>query len=654
MHAIDWVIVAAFLALLTLISLFTARYTRTATDFLAAGRSAGRYLLTTAEGAAGIGAITIVALFQQYYTAGFAAAWWSQMLAPVGLFLAISGWVIYRFRETRALTLAEFFERRYSPRFRVFAGVLAWVSGVINYGVFPGVTARFFIHFCGLPESVQIGSLHVPMLPIVMLGCLLPAIVFTLTGGQTTVMITDFLQGIFMNIGFVVILFVLFSRFSWGSIVQTLEGAPAGQSLLNPFDQGKIPAFTFSFFAIQIFLNLYQRMAWQGSQGYNCAAKSPHEAKMAGILAQWRYGVMGIMLIVMPVVVHVVLTNPAHSEVAAASNARLDQMQDRDAAKQMTVPVTLSYIFPVGVTGMFCAMMFAAALSTDNAYLHSWGSIFIQDVVLPFRKKPLTQKQHLRMLRISIVGVAVWAFFFSWLFPLRDYIFMFFNITGAIYLGGIGAAIIGGLYWSRGTTRGAWCGVIAGSVLGVIGVFLPTLWASSSWLKSIRPEFPLDGTEMSFVAAIAGSASYVLVSLLDGLIARTPAVDMNAMLHRDAPDSTRSDQPVTGWRTLGWNHEFTRGDKFIYLLSLGWTVIMFAIFVVGTIYAMVWGVPDRVWAWWWKAQVALWTLIGVSVTAWFFVGGVRDLRYLWKAMTAPPPEAAVTPDPKPETLVNAS
>ena len=40
------------------------------------------------------------------------------------------------------------------------------------------------------------------------------------------------------------------------------------------------------------------------------------------------------MLIVMPVVAHVALNNPTHSEIAAASNARLDEMQDREAAKQ--------------------------------------------------------------------------------------------------------------------------------------------------------------------------------------------------------------------------------------------------------------------------------------------------------------------------------
>jgi SSS family solute:Na+ symporter len=637
MHLLDWLIVAAFLSFMTMIAVIVARYTRTATQFLAAGRLAGRYLLTTAEGAAGIGAITIVGLFQQYYTAGLASMWWGQMLAPVALFLAISGWVIYRFRETRALTLAEFFERRYSRRFRIFTGVLAWISGVINYGVFPGVTARFFIHFCGLPETIQLGSLHLPLLPFVMLTCLLPPIVFTLTGGQTTVMITDFLQGIFMNLGFVIILLTLFSKFSWGTIVHTLEKAPPGESLLNPFDQGSIPAFTFSYFAIQIFLNCYQRMAWQGTQGYNCAARSPHEAKMAGILAQWRLGVTGIMLVLIPMIVHVALSDPQYASIAASAQEKLSHIHDPAAIKQMTVPTTLSYIFPIGVTGMFCAMMFAAGIATDNAYLHSWGSIFIQDVVLPFRKNELSAQQHIRMLRWSILGVAVWAFFFSWFFPLHDYIFMFFNITAAIYLGGIGAAIIGGLYWSRGTTRGAWCGMIVGSAFAVIGVILPVVWDKSQWLMSLRPTFPLDGMQMSFFAAIAGSSTYIIVSLLDGLIGGAQPVNMNRMLHRDeTADATA--RPVTGWRTLGWNREFTRGDKLIYLLSLGWTVVMFTIFVVGTIWALTRGLPNSFWPFWWRLQVILWTMIGFSTTVWFLVGGLRDLRYLWRKMTSSQPE----------------
>ena len=90
----------------------------------------------------------------------------------------------------------------------------------------------------------------------------------------------------------------------------------------------------------------------------------------------------------------------------------------------------LTHALPVGFVGLFAAVMFAAMLSTDDTYMHSWGSIFVQDVILPFRKKPFTEKQHLWLLRGSIIFVGVFAFFFSWLFKQTEYIVLYFQITG--------------------------------------------------------------------------------------------------------------------------------------------------------------------------------------------------------------------------------
>jgi SSS family solute:Na+ symporter len=152
LHWIDYAVVLIPFTVVLLISWNTRRYMKSVADFMSASRCGGRYLLATAAGEAGLGAISAVAIFEYTYKAGFAMSWWQMLSVPVGLLLTLTGFGIYRYRETRAMTLAQFFEIRYSRSFRVFAGILAFVSGVLNYGIFPAVGARFFVNYCGFPN----------------------------------------------------------------------------------------------------------------------------------------------------------------------------------------------------------------------------------------------------------------------------------------------------------------------------------------------------------------------------------------------------------------------------------------------------------------------------------------------------------------------
>jgi SSS family solute:Na+ symporter len=131
----DWCIVGVLFGGLILLTNATRKYLRGVSDFLAANRLAGRYMLTIGGQASGTGVIAVIALYEAGYVAGFTSIWWGMMALPVGVILALTGFVYYRFRETRALTLAQFFESRYSPNFRKFAGIVCFLTGLINFGV---------------------------------------------------------------------------------------------------------------------------------------------------------------------------------------------------------------------------------------------------------------------------------------------------------------------------------------------------------------------------------------------------------------------------------------------------------------------------------------------------------------------------------------
>ena len=80
MSNLDWGIVIGLLSLLVAIVTFTKKYLISVADFLAANRCAGRYLLAVAIESSGVGAISILALFELYYKGGFSAAWWNLMV----------------------------------------------------------------------------------------------------------------------------------------------------------------------------------------------------------------------------------------------------------------------------------------------------------------------------------------------------------------------------------------------------------------------------------------------------------------------------------------------------------------------------------------------------------------------------------------------
>lgn len=647
MHFIDWAIVAGIFVGLAAIAMITKQYMRGVADFLAANRCAGRYLLTLADGMAGLGAIGIIGSFQQTFTAGLGANWWGGIMGPLMMLLPLTGFIIYRFRESRVMTIAEFYERRYSRRFRIFAGVLAWVAGVINYGVFPQVTARFFIAFCDFPQYYwHIGAFRVDVtLGVVMAVLLITALLITFRGGQIAIMVTDFFQAQLVNIIFIIVLFALLFKFGLSDVVTTLEKAPEGESMLNPFGQQNIPNFTFFFFMIMAFNTIYTYMAWQGNQGYNCSARTPHEAKMARILAGWRYGATWAVITLIPIFAYVLFNSDAFQGQGLAVKSAVDALGDEGLQKQLTVPLALREMLPIGVFGFFVAAMLAAAVSTDDTYLHSWGSIFIQDVYLPLRGKHLNPVEHMVLLRRSIIGVAVFVWCFGMLFPLYDYIFMYWAITGAIYVGGAGSVIIGGFYWKRATTQGAWAGMITGSVLAVTGVLcINIIWPNilpgwkaanpgAAWLQLLPDDFWLDGMEMSFFASLCAIAAFVIGSLVSK---PDPNFSMDRLLHRgkyaiegehQIKEEKTHINPV--WRLLGVTEEYSLADKLIVLSIVVWTAFWFILFVLGTIYGFRNETTDAQWAKYWIFNISVYVLVGIVTVGWFLWGGFVDLKEMF-------------------------
>ena len=218
---------------------------------------------------------------------------------------------------------------------------MAFLSGLINFGIFPAVGARFFLYYCGLPHSVSVLGVEVGTFPLVMLALLSLSLFFVFSAGQVSVIVTDFLQGLFVNVVFLAVAVYLLARVGWTRIFEGLAEAPENSSLINPFKTGHVEDFNFWFFLIGIFGYVYVVMSWQGTAGYNAAAKSAHEAKMASVLTNWRDFPRNLIYLLVPIVAYTVMRHAEFGATAEAVQQVLDGVENEAVRNQIRSPLVL-------------------------------------------------------------------------------------------------------------------------------------------------------------------------------------------------------------------------------------------------------------------------------------------------------------------------
>jgi SSS family solute:Na+ symporter len=641
MHLIDWILVGGCLGLVLFIGVYTQRYIKSVADFLSAGRVAKRYLLAVATGEMGSGAIVYVAGFEVVKNSGFSTWWWGYVGGPLGLLVYIFGFVVYRFRETRAMTLGQFFEIRYSRKFRLFTGGLAFFAGVLNFGIGPAIAAQFLVYMLGLPPEIHFGGMTLPGFIPLMAVLLAVTVGVTLSGGLITIIMTNCVEGILTQVLNLVLVFGLLSIFTWSEISGVLVNHPHGKSFINPFDSFHLQHFNIWFVFMGLALGIYGTQAWQNQSAYKSAPLTAHEGRMGGVLGQVRRLGLGAGALLC-ICAMTYLSDPHFAAGAAQVRADLSRVSDPQMQGQLEIPIALTHLLPAGLKGAFCVILLLGTIGGDCNHLHSWGSIFIQDIVLPLRRKAFSPEAHLRVLRWAIAGVALFAFTFGSLFHQIDYIMMWWAVTSSIFVGGAGVAIIGGLYWKKGTTPAAWAGLITGSVLALGGVVAKefshrTVGSAATNAFAFINSF--DGVQIAFGAMLAAVTVYIIISLLTC----RRDFNMDRMLHRGkyaviAAEVGEVSEPMpkrklTWGRLIGYDEHFSLGDKWIAGGLFAWSMMFVAFEVFGSIAYLIHPWPDSGWLAYWRFFVIVVpVLFAVVMTVWFTWGGIRDTINLFQRL----------------------
>ena len=73
---------------------------------------------------------------------------------------------------------------------------------------------------------------------------------------------------------------------------------------------------------------IYNAKSWQGNSGFNAAARTPHEAQMAGVIGSWRGIASGLCMLLIPLAAYTVLHLPKFAEMAAPIHAQIAAIAD--------------------------------------------------------------------------------------------------------------------------------------------------------------------------------------------------------------------------------------------------------------------------------------------------------------------------------------
>jgi Na+/proline symporter len=399
-------------------------------------------------------------------------------------------------RRFRAITTADVYELRFSPSVARLFAVLGIAGMTVKMGVLLKGSA-----------ALLAGCTDGRMDPRAAMAamCLL-FVAYGTIGGLTSVVLTDFVQGLLTILfSFMLLPLVMHEVGGMEGIRQTVRD-PRMFSLVAP---GKIGAFFIAMFAVQALVGIVAQPFVMGT----CSAG---KTEMDG-----RVGFMGGNFVKRLCTIGWALTALAALAWYLRRGARTAAMDaDRvygDLARALLPPVA------PGLLGLFVAAMLASVMSSCSAYMITSSALFTENLYRPLvpGRRPA---HYIGASRVaSILVVAGGLAFASWLPSLVKGLEIWLSLAPML-----GIAFWMGLFWRRMTAAGAWASTVAG-----FGTwFLTTRGASVAWLRTLPYA---DALRLVWVEP-GGSPElyepwrivfYTAAAVVAGLVAslRTPPVD---------------------------------------------------------------------------------------------------------------------------------
>jgi len=474
---IDWIILIAYLGLSVFVGIWAKKYVENMEGYFVAGRRIRPALGTATLIATEIGIVTFMYLGELGYVTGF-SCFWLGINGVIGyLVIGKTGFIVSMLRRLKVMTIPEFYEIRFNKRVRLLGGILLFLGGVLNMGVFLKMDGLFLTETMGFGPEV---------LTAVMVVMLVIVISYTVLGGMFSVVVTDFIQFVILSAGMLIATLFILAHVSLTDVA-TAVTTNFGEAGVNPIVN---PRFGWTFLIWILLGGVGASALNQPATTKSLASENAEAGRkiflFAGITLAGRY--------IIPMF------------WGAAALAVLGPGLNPTTA----MPKLLSAVVPSGLLGLMIAGMLAASMSTYSAYLLAWSSVASRDIISPLSPRPLSEKTMMLLSRIISILIGLFILVFGLWYEIPATAFQYIAITGAMYAAGAFWCIAFGLYWKKANTIGAYYSL-------ALGAFAPLAFLILDQLKGYLPEnilWLVDVNISGFLSFVLASAGMVVGSLL--------------------------------------------------------------------------------------------------------------------------------------------
>jgi len=155
-------------------------------------------------------------------------------------------------------------------------------------------------------------------------------------------------------------------------------------------------------------------------------------------------------------------------------------------------------------------------MSTHDSYLLCWSSVITQDIVAPMMGKKLSTKARIQLTRIFIVLIGLYILYWGLIYEGSDDIWDYMSVTGAVYFTGAFSLLLGGLYWKRASSTGAFLALLSG-LTALLGLDPIQRMVGMKVVDAQTGEVTrqiMTGDEIGLVTVAASLGIFVIASLL--------------------------------------------------------------------------------------------------------------------------------------------